>query len=205
MGWGFCPECEGEVTPAAVMGGWEAYSGEEEGEVMMDWRLEGLGIERLCTVGEYRGPLRKALVKLKYGNGRYLARPLARMLSPELAGVGLEGAVLVPVPLHPKRQRTRGYIQSALLARELARELKATVLEGALKRRTNTPPQVGLTAAQRRLNIRGAFVAEAGSMEGRQVVIVDDVATTGATVLACARACHLAGAPRLYVAVVAHG
>jgi ComF family protein len=205
LGWGFCPECAAGVVPAAVTGGWEAYASQADAEIVLDWRLEELGIERLCAAGEYQGALRSALVKLKYGNGRYLAPWLGRLLAPQLVAIAGDGAALVPVPLHSKRQKQRGYNQSLLLARELARELDAEVLDGALTRSSNTPPQVGLTATQRRANVRGAFAADAAKLAGRDVVIVDDIVTTGSTVMACARACRRAGAGRLYVAAVAHG
>ncbi len=205
MGWGFCPECAEEVVPAAVTGGWEAFASQEDAQIVLDWRLEELGIERLCAAGEYRGGLRNALVKLKYGNGRYLAPWLGRLLAPQLVDIARDGAALLPVPLHPKRKKERSYNQSLLLARELARELDAEVLAGALVRQSNTPPQVGLTATQRRANVRGAFAADAARLAGRDVVIVDDIVTTGSTVMACARACRRAGAARLFVAAVAHG
>jgi ComF family protein len=158
----------------------------------MDWRLEEAAIETFYALGEYLGPLRKALVKLKYGNGRYLAPALAAGLAGRLADGDFAEAVLVPVPLHVKRQRERGYNQSVLIARELGRELGVGVLEGGLRRVKQTQPQVGLTRVMRRANVR-------------DVVLVDDVATTGATVMECARACRKAGVRRIRIAVVARG
>ena len=205
VGYGFCPTCSELVTPVAEVGGWTAYVGDEGKGAALDWRLEEAAIERFYALGEYRGPLRKALVKLKYGNGRYLAPALASGLAGRLGGGEFGEAVLVPVPLHKKRERERGYNQSKLIARELARELGVVVLERVLQRVKHTRPQVGLTAVKRRENVRGAFRADTEEMGGRDVVIVDDVATTGATVMACAQACRKAGARRLRIAVVAHG
>ena len=116
LGWGFCSECADEVVPAAVTGGWETYVSQEDTDIVLDWRLEELGIERLCAAGEYRGALRNALVKLKYGNGRYLAPWLGRLLAPQLVAITGDGAALLSVPLHAKQQEERGYNQS-LLAR----------------------------------------------------------------------------------------
>ncbi len=130
---------------------------------MLDWRLEELGIERLCAAGEYRGALRNALVKLKYGNGRYLAPWLGRLLAPQLVAITGDGAALLSVPLHAKRQQERGYNQSL------------------------------------------CWPANAARLAGRNVVIVDDIVTTGSTVIACARTCLRVEAGRLYVAAVAHG
>ena len=156
VGYGFCPDCAELVMPVVELGGWQAYAAEGGGGMEMDWRLEEAAIERFYVPGEYLGPLRKALVKLKYGNGRYLAPALAAGLAGRLAEGDFAGAVLVPVPLHAKRQRERGYNQSLLIARELSRELGVGVLEGGLRRVKQTRPQVGL----RRANVRGAFVAE---------------------------------------------
>ena len=205
VGYGFCPECAELVTPVAEVGGWAAYAVDEGTGVAVDWRLEEAAIERFYAVGEYRGPLRKGLVKLKYGNGRYLAPALAAGLAGRLVEGEFGEAVLAPVPLHAKRHRERGYNQSVLLARELGRELGVAVLQRGLRRVKQTRPQVGLTAAKRRANVRGAFVADAEALGGRDVVIVDDVATTGATVMECAWACRKAGARRLRIAVVARG
>jgi len=104
-------------------------------------------------------------------------------------------AVMVPVPLHPARKRERGYNQAELLAGELARRSGLEVVADALVRRRDTRSQTGLSAAGRRQNVRGAFVVRRrGRVAGRVVVLVDDVVTTGATAMACARALSEAGA-----------
>jgi ComF family protein len=118
----------------------------------------------------------------------------AALRDPSLRGLVTPGAVLVPVPLHPRRQRERGFNQSELLAREIARRT-VPVAPGALVRRQDTRPQTGLSAAARRANVKGAFaVRQRARVAGRPVVLVDDVFTTGATAQACARALREAGA-----------
>jgi ComF family protein len=105
------------------------------------------------------------------------------------------GAVLVPVPLHPRRQRERGFNQSELLAAALGRRSGLLVASGVLVRRKETAPQTGLSASARRSNVAGAFVVRhRGLVAGRVAVLVDDVVTTGATARACARALRGAGA-----------
>ena len=112
--------------------------------------------------------------------------------------------MLVPVPLHPRRLRERGFNQSALLAGELARRAGTTACPDALVRRQDTVPQAGLTAAARRRNVREAFaVRRRASLAGRTVTLVDDVLTTGATALACARRIEGAGAREVRLLTVA--
>jgi len=103
--------------------------------------------------------------------------------------------VLIPVPLHPRRLRERGFNQAALIARELGRRTGRPCGDRALVRRKDTAPQAGLSAAARRRNVDAAFaVRRRGLVAGHVVTLVDDVFTTGATAYACARALRDAGA-----------
>jgi ComF family protein len=150
-----------------------------------------------ASLGPYEGTLRTAIHELKYGGQRRVAARLAEAALQE-AGVRAlvePGAVLVPVPLHPRRRRERGFNQSELLAREIARRTGACLAPAALVRRTDTRPQTGLSAAARRANVKGAFaVRQRARIAGRSIVLIDDVSTTGATAQACARALREAGA-----------
>jgi ComF family protein len=115
-----------------------------------------------------------------------------------------EAEVLVPVPLHPRRRRERGFNQADLLAAAVGRRCRLPVAATALVRRKDTAPQAGLSAAGRRLNVAGAFgVRRRARIAGRVVVLVDDVLTTGATALACARALNDAGAREVRLLAVA--
>jgi ComF family protein len=161
---------------------------------------------RGASLGPYAGTLRTVIHELKYRGRRPAAAELARRLAArvDVRSTMEGGAVLVPVPLHPSRRAQRGFNQAALLARELGRSTGAPVCDGALVRRADTRSQAGLTAAQRRANVKGAFAVRGRArVAGRAVVLVDDVYTTGATARACAAALRAAGAAEVRIVTVA--
>jgi ComF family protein len=154
----------------------------------------------------YGDLVREAIHAFKFGGRRGLANPLGDLL----AGVGLSalpGAApdaLVPVPLHPRRARERGYDQALLLAGRLERAWGVPVVADVLLRAVPTRPQTDLDAAARRRNVRDAFaVRRAEPIAGRHIVLVDDVLTTGATAGECARTLYGAGAAAVGVLTVA--
>jgi ComF family protein len=157
----------------------------------------------LVSAGSYHGPLGDAVRKLKYQGRTDLAAPLAERLAASLRPLKAhEGATFVPVPLHPKRLADRGYNQSALVARKLGQILGAPVEPRALVRLRVTGEQAALARAERLLNLRGAFALRyPGTLSN--VVLVDDVVTTGATALACARAVEAGGGRVVAVAALA--
>jgi ComF family protein len=158
------------------------------------------------SLGPYEGPLRIAIHELKYRGRRRVASRLAEtLLDSATARALVEGSdVLVPVPLHPRRLRERGFNQATLLARELGRRVGRACGEGTLVRRKDTNPQAGLSAAARRRNVEGAFaVRHRGQVAGKVVILVDDVFTTGATAYECARALADAGAREVRLLSVA--
>ena len=160
------------------------------------------GFDAAYCFGSYEGVLRQLIHIFKYGCVKTLARPLADLLARALPLDERFDAV-VPVPLHWRRRWSRGFNQSALLARALARRSGIPMIQALLRTRS-TAVQAGLSNSSRRQNVVAAFsVRRAGALAGRRILLIDDVLTTGATAAACAVALKRAGAARVAVLTVA--
>jgi ComF family protein len=149
---------------------------------------------------------RDPILKLKHADRTDLAPMFARWLSRAAADLLEEAEAIVPVPLHPLRLIKRRYNQAAEVARPLARLAGAPYLPDALIRRRATESQGGKSGAHRRRNVAGAFQVperRRAAVEGRRILLIDDVLTTGATAEGCARALKRAGAARVDLAVLA--
>ena len=154
-------------------------------------------IARTRAAVAYDDLSRGLAIRLKYGRKVAIARTMARYMAP-LAGMVEGDPVLVPVPLHRTRLWTRGFNQSALVARDLSRRLRIESDPFALKRVRRTPALKGMSPSQRRKTVAGAFrVANPAAIAGKTVILVDDVLTTGSTAEACARTLQRAGAARV--------
>ena len=157
------------------------------------------GFDSLRAPWRHEGLARELVHALKFGRQRHLAPILARLAAGALDPAEPPAAV-VAVPLHPERQRERGFNQAALLAQGLGAALGVPVRE-ALVRTRPTASQTGLSPAERASNVRGAFAA-VEPLPGARLLLVDDVCTTGATLGAAARALRRAGAARVDALVV---
>ncbi|HXW06338.1 MAG TPA: ComF family protein [Vicinamibacterales bacterium] len=152
-----------------------------------------------AAIGAYEGALRAIVHALKYGGRRSLAPRLGALMRASGEAVLLGADAAVPVPLHRRRHRERGFNQAA----DLAACLGVPVLH-ALRRVRATPSQLGFRAAGRRANVRGAFaLARRAEVAGLRLVVVDDVCTTGATLEACVAVLRDAGASEIRVITAA--
>ena len=152
----------------------------------------------LAASGTHDGLLRQALLALKYEHAPQLSEPLGTRLAEHFLQLKWEAELVVPVPLHKSRERERGYNQSQLVGAVLAQRLGIPQQPAALRRVVATRAQVGLDMQERRDNVQNAFVADRHLVGGRDVVLVDDVYTTGATLGASAQALHDAGVGTVY-------
>ncbi len=142
-------------------------------------------LDGIRSIAYFEGIMRQAIHRFKYENLQALAIPLGEMMSDYWRRSPLPADVIVPVPLHPHRERERGFNQATLLARELGKRIDLPVVIGSLIRVRETAPQVGLSAQERRENVEGAFLCSDERLAGRRVLLIDDVCTTGATLAAC--------------------
>lgn len=205
-----CPGCLGGLQPLAAAAQCARCGVPFEN----DTPLHGATLCALCRrgataydwargFGAYEGELRHLIHLLKYRGMEPLARPLAERLASLVPQAGTID-LIVPVPLHRRRRRHRGFNQSELLAAELGRLVRLPVDRRLLRRRRDTETQTGLTHRQRRLNVQGAFeVRRPERVAGKTIALVDDVITTGATAAACALTLRRAGAARVVVLALA--
>jgi len=148
---------------------------------------------RVRSAAAYDGPVEEAIHRFKYEGWRALAPALAGLCVAHLAADVPPRALLIAVPLHPRRRRARGYNQAELLAADLRKQLHLARPRGRLARLRDTAPQVGLDRLRRQANVEDAFVWQGPRLTGESVVLVDDVTTTGATLEACGAALRAGG------------
>ncbi len=187
----FCVSCKTPFVNRAPL--------DEAGQCTL-CRLGTKGFDAVYTYGSYEGTLRSLVHLYKYGKMEPLASNFGAMLALALPRE-LAIDVVVPMPLHWWKRWQRGFNQAELLAREIARRWHAPVRMVA-RRKKKTTAQAGLTNAKRRANVEGAFEIR-GQLDGKHVLLVDDVMTTGATASACARALKRAGAARVTLLTLA--
>lgn len=159
--------------------------------------------QALRSWGYFIGPLREAIHGLKYKRDIGLGDELAKNLIDLFSHLQWKVDLITPVPLSEERLEERGYNQSHYLALPLALKFQIPYKPHALRRIRNTVSQVGLDSTNRKQNMQGAFRAEPKLVSGKNILIIDDVTTTGATIEACSAACKEAQANTVFAMTLA--
>jgi ComF family protein len=156
-------------------------------------------IDGIRSVFRFEGTIRHAVHDLKYRSIKSIADSLANLMDNYLQDNKVPGDFLVAVPLHSKRLKERGYNQSSLLAKRLGKITAMTVLEGCLIRVKDSLPQARTkTVDQRKRNVEKAFTCTNRDVQGKSLILIDDVCTSGATLEACAAALKAVGAASVW-------
>ena len=194
-----CAVCEADIEADALLCGscWAEIVPRHPQPRSED---RGHAFEQVVALGPFTGALQQAIYALKFRNqvrlGRELGERMGRCLAEQLAPLDC----LLPVPLHPARQRERGFNQSAEIAAGLGAVLGVPVYHEVVRRQKNTRQQALLSAEERHANLRDAFALVTAPPAGARIGIIDDVWTTGETMAACAQA---VGSDRLWAVVLA--
>ncbi|MCK5576776.1 MAG: ComF family protein [Dehalococcoidales bacterium] len=190
-----CPSCRSQlprITPPICL---RCGLPKTEGTACPDCSDQQPAIDGVRAPFRFEGIVRRAIHELKYRNLRAAAEPLSELLGHYLMGNHTPAEVLVPVPLHQKRLRERGYNQSELLAAGLSKRSGLPVSAGCLIRLRHSLPQAQTASvSDRQKNVATAFACRDRRMQGKKVLLIDDVATSGATLNACAAALKASGA-----------
>jgi len=179
-----------------------------EGESCPDCLVQAHHFHQACSVFEYTPVIQKLIYRFKYDGQTYLAPLFGRCMAEKLKNMedwpSIQG--LVPVPLHPNRRRKRGFNQAELMAKEMEKHTDIPVLNQVLIRKRDTSAQAGLRRMERMENMANAFtIRNREEIQGKILLLIDDIYTTGATADQCSRVLMEAGASRVYVLTAATG
>jgi competence protein ComFC len=164
--------------------------------------------DEFYCLGRYEGILKKAIIDFKFFEKPYLYRTLGDLLFRKLSLMtnDVKFDIIVSVPMPAKRKRARGYNQAYLLAKSIGKHYSGLVSDKVLKRIKETESQKGLDKAHREKNLEGAFEANSRiDIKGKEILLIDDIMTTGTTLRECSRALKIAGASKVTAAVIASG
>lgn len=206
---GWCEGCAAQIEFVALPVCKRCGTPLSPQEFCASCRANPLVVEAVRAAAHYRGVVQAAIHRCKYGKRPTVAPALADLLvtgwqSP-LTEPLHSAEVVVPMPIHPQRERERGFNQSLLIASHFCQRTGLKLVHGVLERVVYHRPQVGLDANERRQNVRDAFrMVQSQQVAGKSVLLIDDVWTTGSTLNEAAKALLSAGAARVFAYTVAH-
>lgn len=193
----FCPYCKSLMEPGDL----KCSFCESAGKISENNKLLSAGsMGMVRSLGRFDDYYKELIHQFKYRKRIPLGKRLGQRLGETINGDSdfLNSDLLIPVPLHKSRYRERGFNQSEIVAEEIGKITGLSVLKNVLKRKKNTKDQTNLSFQQRAENVRGAFVVtEPELINGKKIILVDDVITTGATLSECARMLKQAGAEKI--------
>ncbi|NLB55481.1 MAG: ComF family protein [Lentisphaerae bacterium] len=199
-----CPDCAGKIDVIGKIA-CKRCGAPLDSEICGECRGKRFHFDSANCYGYYAGVLREAIHQYKYSGNRQLAPQLGSILSTtwKERDQQIEVDFIVPVPIHRQRERERGFNQSLLLAEIVSKDLSLPVLQHGLLRTRATKPQVNLALEDRGNNVKGAFTPGSDSVEGKNLILIDDVFTTGMTLDEAAKTLKTAGAASVHALVLA--
>ena len=193
-----CDSCEKEIkyiTNGCVKCGGSLIG---DGDVCLECKKYERVFDKGFCVCEYDGKIKEKILKFKNHNGKFLYKPFAQMMLDKYKTLNLEIDVIIPIPIHTNRRKERGFDQCELLVEKIA-EYSGKVDMNVIYRKKDTPHQVGLNRENRITNLEDAFeLCKGASVKGKDVLIIDDIFTTGTTIDECASFLKKNGASNIY-------
>lgn len=203
MGWRWCPECQARV-PRINKPFCETCGIPTQGSTSCEkCKLNPPAYQMMRSWAVFDSPIQNALHAMKYRRNIGLGESIAIQMVDFVRSLNWPIEITIPVPLGKKRLIERGYNQVALVARPLAFRLGLKYESDALQKVRETRSQVGLTVSQRHENVQNVYWADTNIVNGKSILIMDDVATTGSTISACTEALLSAGVREIYVLTIA--
>lgn len=174
-------------------------------EICSDCQYDKRYFDQGFSVVEYKGAVPELIYKFKYKGQRWLSESLGKMMAQKV-DVSLNIDAIIPVPLHTRKLKERGFNQAELLAREISDRINKPMLKEGLLRVRDTKTQNTLSLSQRKANLIGAFhMNEKIDVQGLEILLVDDIFTTGSTINQCSKALKESGAKKVYFVTFASG
>ena len=202
--YGLCKSCEDKlptISKACDKCGREIY---DDGKFCFDCKEGGFAFDKVYSCLNYEGYITKLVYNLKYGGGKYLAKYMARIIADKIISENISFDIITFVPLNEKREKERGFNQAKIIAEEVSQLLDREIRD-VLSRVRNTPFQASLNREERLNNLKDAFkVIDKSRVKDKNILIIDDIFTTGTTINECSKTLKKTGAKSVIGITFAH-